>query len=180
MKKYILVLIVLLAITQGGVIGYLVWSSSSEELVYIDSAKLLDEYKGMQEARQAFQRQSQSWQANIDTLVNEIEQQITDHEMNIPQMSTKRKNQSEEEIRKKQKELIQYQEAIQKKAAEADNKMTAQVLAEVNSFLQSYGDSRKYKMILAATNAGNIVHANEGLNITKEVIEELNRKYLAK
>jgi outer membrane protein len=147
------------------------------KLVYVDSAKLVNGYKGMQTARQAFKQKATTWKANIDTLAQEVQQQIMNYEKESTKLSPKERKLSEELIRMKQKQLGEYQQAMQTQAQQEDAKMTGDVISQVNAYLKKYGKSKGYKIVMAATEYGNIAYADEGLDITEEVLEGLNKEY---
>lgn len=151
--------------------------SNNQKLVYIDSSKLLAGYQGMKDAQADFQTKSKTWKANVDTLMAEVQRSIMDYEKESPKMSTKEKELSRELIKTKQKQLQDYQRAIQEQSAQKDQEMTQQVLVKVNTFLTEYGKSKDYNIIFGATTAGNIIYAEEAMDITDEVLELLNSQY---
>lgn len=55
--------------------------------------------------------------------------------------------------------------------------MTGDVVTHVNAYLKKYGESKGYKIILAATEYGNLAYAEEGLDITDQVLEGLNKEF---
>src|SRR5688500_9404800 len=147
------------------------------KVVYVDSAKLLNDYKGMQAARAAYQQKAVTWKANVDTLTNEVQQQIFTYEKESPKMSAKERQLSQELIRTKQNQLAQYQNALNTQAQQEDQKMTGEVISQINAYLKKYGEWKGYKIILAATEYGNLAYADEQLDITAEVMEGLNKEY---
>jgi outer membrane protein len=148
-----------------------------DQIVYVDSTKLLNEYKGMLDARKAYQEKATVWKANIDTLSNEVEDAIKKYEKESSKLSVKERKLSEELIRMKQKQLMEYQQAMNNQAQQEDQKMTGDVLTQVNAYLKKYGEEKGYKIVMAATQYGNIAYADEKLDITKEVLEGLNKQY---
>lgn len=150
---------------------------SQQKVAYVDSAKLINGYQGMIEARKEYQKKSAMWKANIDTLMSEVKTSIQDYEKNSSRMTAKEKELSKELIRTKQKQLNDYQKAMSEKAGQEDAAMTGQVLDEVNAFIQKYGKEHGYRIIMAATEYGNIAYAADGLDITDEVLEGLNQTY---
>lgn len=150
--------------------------NQQERIAYIDTAKLLNEYEGMKLAKAAYRKKADVWQTNIDTLVNEVKGQIKAFEKDGRSMTEKEKELSQQLIRTKQQQLGEYQKAIQAKAREADVEMTQKVLTVVNGYLQEYGKSHNYKIILATTDAGNIVYGEEGMDITEDVLKGLNHE----
>lgn len=151
-----------------------------QKVVYVDSAKLLNDYKGMQDARAAYQQKAVTWKANIDTLTNEVKQQIFQYEKESPKMTAKERQLSQELIRTKQNQLAQYQNALNTQAQQEDQKMTGEVVSQINAYLKKYGESKGYRIILAATEYGNLAYADESLDITAEVLEGLNKEYTGK
>ncbi|NJN25203.1 MAG: hypothetical protein HC819_04100 [Cyclobacteriaceae bacterium] len=66
---------------------------------------------------------------------------------------------------------------MQQKAAQEDQEMTSNVVLDVNAFLKEYGEDHGYKIIFGATEAGNIVYAEEAIDLTEEVLDLMNKKY---
>ncbi|HEY9045015.1 MAG TPA: OmpH family outer membrane protein [Ohtaekwangia sp.] len=154
--------------------------ASDQKVVYVDSSKLLNQYKGMEAARAAYQQKANTWKANIDTLANEVQQQIFNYEKESKAMTAKERQLSQELIRNKQKQFGEYQQAMNTQAQQEDAKMTREVVTQINAYLKKYGEANGYKIILAATEYGNLAYADEGLDITDEVLTGLNKEYSGK
>lgn len=152
----------------------------SERIVYVDSNKLINGYSGMLDARKSYQEKAAVWKANIDTLTNEVKQQIMTYEKESGKMTQKERQLSQELIRTKQEQLAQYQQAMNAKAREEDQKMTGEVLTQINAYIKKYGEANRYRIIVAATEYGNLAYADEELDITEEVLEGLNNEYEGK
>jgi len=151
--------------------------TKNQKVVYVDSSKLLNQYKGMEAARAAYQQKAGAWKANIDTLANEIQQQIFKYEKEGKSMTAKERQLSQELIRNKQKQFADYQQAMNTQAQQEDAKMTQEVVTQINAYLKKYGEAKGYKIILAATQYGNLAYADESLDITDEVLAGLNKEY---
>lgn len=149
----------------------------SNDLVYVDSARLLNGYKGMTDARAVFQQKAVVWRANVDTLINEIQNDIKKFEKESAGMTAKERDLSRQLLQTKQQQLADYQKATSEKATQEDNQMTKQVLDEVNLFIKDYGKKKGLRIILAATDYGNIAYAKDGIDITEEILAGLNKKY---
>jgi outer membrane protein len=65
-----------IVVVVGLVVLYGLFYGQQQDIVYVDSVKLLNEYKGMVEARAAYQKKAGTWQANIDTLTAELQASI--------------------------------------------------------------------------------------------------------
>lgn len=149
-----------------------------QKIVYVETNKLLENYEGMKSARLEFQQKATQWQANIDTLQAELEREIQNHEATKSGMTSKERELSEKLIATKRQQFVDYQNGIQQKSQQEDFQMTEKVLTEINAFIESYGKEKGYDLILGANNSGNIVYANDYLDITDELQQELNANYL--
>jgi outer membrane protein len=146
-------------------------------MAYIRTNHLLTNYQGFQEATHAYQQKSSAWKANMDTLTKELKDLSIRYEAGKSEMSARERELSAELIRTKQQQLEQYREGIRQMAAQEDREMTADVVQEINLFLKEYGEKHRYRIILGATEAGNIVYAEEAMDLTDEVLDALNRRY---
>lgn len=151
----------------------------NDKIAYVDSAKILNDYKGSAEAKKTFQSKAKVWQANIDTLTSEVKGSIQKYEKSIATMSPKEQDLNKQLIQTKQKQLADYQKAIQENAKQEDGKLTQTIVTQINAFLLKYGKSHNYKMILIANQSGTIAYARDGLDITAEVIDDMNNEYAA-
>jgi outer membrane protein len=150
----------------------------SDKIAYVDSAKILNDYKGSAEAKKAYESKAKVWQANIDTLTSEVKTAIGKYEMSIATMSKKEQELSKQLIQTKQRQLADYQHGIQENAKQEDGKLTQSIVAQINAYLTKYGKAHNYKLILIANQSGTIAYAREGLDITADVIDGLNKEYV--
>jgi outer membrane protein len=58
--------------------------------------------------------------------------------------------------------------------------MNVALIDSVMNFLKRYNDKYKFDYILGFTKGGNILFANDTLDVTQDVIKELNSAYLEK
>ena len=114
------------------------FTNDTSRIAYVDSNKLVNGYKGMQKARQEYEQKAAGWKANIDTLISEVKTQIMDYEKASARMTERERKLSQELIRTKQKQLEEYQQAMNMKAQEEDRQMTANVLSQVNAYITRY------------------------------------------
>jgi len=151
----------------------------NDKIAYVDSAKILNEYKGSAEAKKAYEAKSKTWQGNLDTLAGEVKASIQKYEKSLATMSAKEQGLAKQLIQVKQKQLQDYQRAIQENAKQENGKLLQGVVTQINTFLSKYGKKNNYKLILIANQSGTIAYGREGLDITPQVIEELNNEYAA-
>ena len=146
------------------------------KIVYVDSGRLLTGYKAMVQAKAEFEKKQASWQANVDSLTNDVQEAIKKYEKTVALGTDKEKQLAKEFINSKQKDLYNYQNAIKQNAGQEEQKLTQGLFSTVNAYLLRYGKKHGYKLILIANN-GNIGYADDGLDITDKIVEDLNKEY---
>jgi outer membrane protein len=149
---------------------------TSSTIAYVDSAKLLNGYNAMVQARSDFEKKQAVWQSNIDSLTNDVKDAMKKYEKTAAAGTDKEKQLSKEFISSKQKQLYDYQNAIKQNASQEEQRLTQNVLTTVNNYLLRYGKKHGYRMILIAAN-GNIAYADPGMDITDKVVDQLNKEY---
>ncbi len=161
-----------------GLIGLLIFTvSSKKKLAFVKSDVLMSQYQGMVEARAAYKVKADSWQSRIDTLRTDLDKGVKAYEAGLSGMNTKQREVAEGKLRKQNEDLMRYTDAISKQAEEEDQKMTQSVLNQVNSLLEVYGKENNYDIIFGANGNGNIIYGVDAVDITNEVLIELNRNY---
>ncbi len=173
----------ILLLTNGLLVVGLIFSlffhgPSSSKIAYVQTNKLINEYQGMVTARKSYEQKAMKWQANVDTLASEWKRELDKYRIEKGSMTAKERELTEELITQRQRQLKEYQEAVQKQAEQEDLAMTQKVLDEINMFLTDYGKSKGYEVILSATDMGNIAYAHDGLDLTDEVLNALNENHM--
>ena len=158
------------------VLALFLWKKE-QQVVYVDSVKLINEYQGMIDARKAYQGKILVWKSNIDTLAKEVQSEISRFEKQSGTWTAHEKELSKQVTQAKQQQLKEYQRAISEKAGQEDAVATKKVVDEINAYIRKYSELQGYTLVLAATEYGNVVYAKNYLDITDAVLAGLNADY---
>lgn len=150
---------------------------SDDSIVYVDAIKLVNGYTGMKEARKAYEAKTATWKSNLDSLTAEFEGRVKNYQQRQSLLSAKEKQLTEELLKSKEEQLLNYRQVISEKVQKEDQELSAQVLAKVNDYIKRFGEAEGYQIIMAATQYGNIVYSEKGKDITERVLDGLNREY---
>ena len=142
---------------------------SKPKVAYVRSENLIYNYEGTREAKAQYQKKLSIWEANIDTLRQELRRFEAGLDKKQPAQM--------EELALRQSQLQQYAQAIGQKAEDEDSKTMEAVLSQINAFTEQYGKEQGYDLILGTTSAGNLLYAPEALDITDELLKALNKEY---
>jgi len=151
--------------------------SRQQRIGFVRSSELVDGYLGMKEARNQYQNKSQKWQANVDTLEQDFKKTLHHFQYETSGLSVAERRKKEETLKQMQENLFQYTSSVRENARTEDEKLTQGVLNQINSFVQEYGKSQGFDVILGTTLSGSLLYGEEQLDITDQVLTALNRNY---
>jgi outer membrane protein len=154
--------------------------TSKKTLAYVRSQDLVYAFDGMKEMQLKFQEKSKMWEADIDTLKSEYQRSLGQYKEVVNQLSAEEKAVRENLLYTQKNNLIQYSERISLQSKEEEDQMLEGVLNQVNSFVEEYGKEHNYSLILGTTLSGSILYGEEGIDITQELITEINNNYHGK
>ena len=151
--------------------------SRQQRIGFVRSSELVDGYLGMKEARNQYQNKSQKWQANVDTLEQDFKKTLHHFQYETSGLSVAERRKKEATLKQMQENLFQYTSSVRENARTEDEKLTQGVLNQINSFVQEYGKSQGFDVILGTTLSGSLLYGEEQLDITDQVLTALNRNY---
>ena len=150
--------------------------AASGRVGYIDSAKIFQDYKRAQEAQAQFDRQVQNWrneaaekQRAVDALRAEVRDQA-------PILSALRRQEKEEAL---QKAIQEYETFIQEiwgpqgRAAQENERSTREIVDRIRSVVEKMATDKGLDIVLDAA-SGSIIYADRSLDMSADVVRELN------
>lgn len=106
-----------------------------------------------------------------------MEASVTEYASAKSKLTARERALTEELIKSKQDQFLNYQEVISGNLQKADQELSAKVLAQVNDYIKRYGESKGLTIIFAATQQGNIAYANKELDLTEVLLKGLNEEF---
>lgn len=146
---------------------------------YINSNRILDEYKGRDKLKTKLEKELAKWENEALQKKQKIENLIKEFESQSLMLSEEARLRKRREIEESQAE---YEKFIQKVwgqdglAKRQNDEIMKPFIEKVNLILQKIGKDREYTIILDAASSG-IVYVKEGMDLTDEVIAELNKEF---
>ena len=150
-------------------------------LGYIDSARIFQEYKDAQAAQERFDRQVQTWRdeaAEKEKLVNQLRADVRDQS---PILSALKRQEKEEEL---QRAITDYEKFVQEvwgpqgRAATENDRATGDVVTQIRAAVEKIAGDKGLTLVLDSA-GGFIIYADRSLDLTSQVIDELNKRSAA-
>jgi outer membrane protein len=153
-------------------------SAANLNFGYVDSARIFREYQPAIEAQQRFDRMVQGWKdeaAEKDKAVKKLRDELRDQ---APMLSALKRQEKEEAVQRAVSDYEQYIQDTwgpQGRAVRENEQATGEVLNQVRSAVEKVAADKGLTLVLDA-NSGLIVYADRTLDITSDVLGELNAR----
>lgn len=150
---------------------------SRPKIAFVYNTRLLTEYSGVKEGKKIYDRKLAELRSNLDTLGKELNADVKKFQSNNKSMSAKEKSLSEDMLRKKQQDFLNYKKAVEGQIKEEDQKLSSGVINQINSYMLDYAKDHHYDFIFGVNNDGNVLFAKQSVDVTDDVLKGLNHSY---
>jgi outer membrane protein len=150
-------------------------------LAYINVDSLLENYNYSKDLNEVLIRKRENAQATLTERARKLDAEMKEFQRkreNNAFLSEQSFRNQQQALLKKQQDLQKLEENLSQQIAKEQQNMNDQLRDKIYRFLREYNKDKKYQMILSNTMNDNIMVAEPTYNITNEVVELLNSKYV--
>lgn len=146
-------------------------------IVYINIDTLLRQYNYYDEVSTTLEERRGKLEIEYTRRAEALQGQIEDYQRTMTNMTVAQAQAIEEDLSRKQQDLLQYRESIRQELLRDEAEITQKLYDRVSSFLKSYAEDKGLHFVLTYSAGSNLLYANNELEITNDVIEGLNDEY---
>jgi len=153
--------------------GYITFSYIEKpKTAYIFIPEVFEKFELKKDLEHKFLNTKNVRQKVLDSLAMQLRLLATklDQEKIITKENETLYNNAREDFYKKRQT---FEEDNKQLSREYDN----EILTQLNQYVKDYGQENNYKYIYGNDNNGSLMYAEENLNISKEIIKYINKKY---
>ena len=147
---------------QGGAVTV----NADAKIVYINMDTLLNNYTQSRELNEAF--------------LKKLEANRTELNIKGGFMTRERAEQAQMDLMIKQQNLQKLQQEMTENAQREQMEINRKLYDAITNFLTEYNKAKGFQLILSTTLGGNVLFAQEGFDITNDVVNQLNEQYKKK
>ncbi|AXT53936.1 OmpH family outer membrane protein [Aquimarina sp. BL5] len=165
-KNYTTLLVIcniLLLITIFTLFSFCFLSRSESNIVYVDNVTLFNGFNMSKDLGKINNEKITKQKKKLDSL-------YTIYSIFKEQKNTEKATSLEIQLRSEDQELRKINEYF-------SNDVSQQVWNRLNQYIKEYGEANEYKIILGTQGNGNIMFAEDGIDITEKILEYANNKY---
>jgi outer membrane protein len=152
-------------------------SPSEFSIAYVNSDSLLTNYDFFKDLEKKFMDKRDKLNAEYQNRAEGLQREIGNFQSTAGNMTISQARAVEEDLRKKQQNLMMYQEQLGQQLMQEEASMNSDLYERVAEYLQKHGKNKNLQIVLTYTKGSGVLYANDSLDITKEVIVGLNETY---
>lgn len=149
-------------------------------IVYINTDTLLSKYLLSVELNEAFLKTQEERRTELNMKAKELDQQAGEFQRKIDNngfLSRERAEEAQRDLMIKQQKLQKLQQEMTDKMMREQSELNKKLFDSITTFLAEYNKQKGYNIVLSTTLGGNVLYAEEGFDITGDVVRQLNEKY---
>lgn len=151
--------------------------ANGSSFAYVNSDSLLAQYHYYEEVADALDKKRAKLQQEYIRRGEALQKQFDDYQRTYLNLTVDQAKSVEEDLMAKRQRLGQYQESISQELMKEEAEITQNLYNNLSNFLKKYGDEHNLQIVFTYSAGSGLLYANDALDITHIVIEELNNEY---
>lgn len=153
--------------------------SENFSIAYVNSDSLLKNYDFFKDLEKQLIAKRDKLNSEYQNRAEGLQKEIANFQSTAGNMTISQARAVEEDLRKKQQNLMMYQEQLGQQLMGEEAKMNADLYEKVSDYLRDYGLNKNLQLVLTYTKGSGVLYANDSLDITDQILFGLNEKYSA-
>ncbi len=152
---------------------------ASRDIVYVNFDTLLNNYDMFFDLQKKFLERQQKMENEFTSSSRNYERQVVEFQDRVQKglLTRSQAQQRELELMQVQQNLMEKRDQYSRELMEEEQVMNRQLQHSIYDFLDEYNKNYNYQYILSHSFGGPLLYTDKNLNITRDVIEGLNRQY---
>lgn len=154
-------------------------SGSSKSIVYVNTDSLLANYDYFKDAMKELENKRFRLETDLNNKGKSLQNEAAFFQQKAQQgnMSEDQARTTQQQLMKKEQDLIAYRDNASRNLSVEEAKKQEELLNKIQDFLKTSNKENNYDMVLGYSKGGGVLYANTNLEITKKVVEGLNKEY---
>ncbi len=154
---------------------FLMMSCSQNQIAYIDIEVLMKEYEGLKAFDEEIEAEQDKLRKEIESLIEPYQVKVGEYYKNVGKMASATRTATEQALQQEQAAIENQQEKFMQKLEKQRMDALEAINKEIAEFVEGYAKSKGFQLVLVTSGTGTIIYGEDKLNITQEVLNELNR-----
>ena len=151
------------------------------KIAYVEIDSLLTKYRFWNDLNEMMIKKEENIRTTLNEKAKDLDSEMREFQRKLENNGFASRERAEQEnlrISQKQRDLQQLQEKLSNELQAENQKNSLQLRDSINSFLKIYNKDKGYSLIISNTGIDNLLYADPAFNITNEIVEGLNARYV--
>lgn len=152
-----------------------------EKIVYVNSDTLSEKFVYFKDIKDRLESKAKKAQNDLQAKGQAFQREVAEAEQKVATMSASERQATQERLARKQQELAQLNQNASASLAQDENTEINAVYTTISDYLKKHAEEKGYQYVLTYSKTNpTVIYADSKLDITKEVVEGLNKEYTSK
>ena len=132
------------------------------------------------ELNEAFLKKQEERRTELNMKAKQLDKEANDFQRKLENggfISRERAEAARQELLDKNQRLQMLQQEMTEKSMKEQSELNKRLFEAITACLTDYNKERGYNVVLSTVIAGNVLYAQDGFDITKDVVKRLNEQY---
>ena len=146
-------------------------------IAYVNSDSLLNNYAFFKDIEVELKQIEQKYTTEYTNRAKGLESEIQTFQQTAGNMTMGQAKAREEELMRKQNNLMQYQQNLSQRLMQEQARFQDSLYTQVREYVKIYGEENDLDVVLTYQKGSGVIYASDSLDITRDVIAGLNKRY---
>jgi len=152
----------------------------SRRIAYVNTDSLTIQYDFYKDAQKELEEKQKKLDTELGGRMRSLQNEVVDFQKKAPSMTQEQGQRAQQMLMQKQQDLEQYRNQLGQQLMVEQQEKNKEIYETITNYLKKRNATSKYDYVLGYTlGTPTILFASDSLEITKELVAELNKEYQA-
>lgn len=153
--------------------------STSSGIAFVDIDSIIFKFDMFYDRRDELMEKQQKAESELNSRASQYERSARDFQEKVSKGLVTRATaaEMEQDLLQQQQDLMDLRDNLQANLLEEEQVMNRQILEYITSFLEEHKSEYNYQYILGKSFGGQVLYGDSTLDITRDVLDAINKKY---
>ncbi|MFM9028518.1 MAG: OmpH family outer membrane protein [Bacteroidota bacterium] len=146
-------------------------------IYFINSDTLLENYGFYKDKKAELESRQNRIRNELKSASQKLEQDVQNYQQAAPGMTDEQRQRTEESLMIRQQKLVEQKDQLLNQLDEEQAKYSDSLFTRLTAYLKSTNKDNGVRFVLGYQRGGGILFANDSLDITKSVLDGLNKEW---
>jgi outer membrane protein len=148
-------------------------------IVYVNTDTLLNQYDYYKDVVKSSENKRFRLETDIANKAKNFQNKVAFFQQKVQQggMTQEQGQTAQAQLQQEEQSIMAFRDKAAQDLAKEDAKKTEDILNNIQAYLKEFNAGDKFDMVIGYSKGGGVLYAKEDLDITKSVLEGLNKKY---